>query len=134
MDSCCEEKEDVYCEISKKNCGGKLQVKNQKIRVRTLPLAVFVRRGIDSFPELFKTLRINVDSAVTEEKISKLKETKNGGLPASRCRISRGSQGSDREVTEAGWVYQECRARLLNRINGPHYVTPSLRGRILLTQ
>lgn len=62
-------------------------MKNQKIRVRILPLAVFVRRGIDSFPELLKTLRINVDSAVTEEKISKLKEMKNGAESAEAVRV-----------------------------------------------
>lgn len=59
--------------------GNNLQEK-QRRRARTLPLAVVVRRGDDSYPELLKNLRANVDPATTEEKISRLRETRNGGL------------------------------------------------------
>jgi len=47
---------------------------------RVLPLAVVVRRGEDPFPELLKTIRANVNPAATGDRISKIRETRNGDL------------------------------------------------------
>lgn len=44
------------------------------------PLAVIVRRGEEQFPELLRTVRINVDPAKTGTAISKIRQTRTGEL------------------------------------------------------
>lgn len=56
------------------------QENNTKRRNRVLPIAVVARRGESSFPELLKILRAGIDPSATDEKISKMREARNGGL------------------------------------------------------